>query len=149
MKKSRPTTEAFILQTIYKYKNIAEGDLRIICHRKFYDMFKVVRIIDWLVREKQIFRYRIRNLKHYHYNGFMLSVTDPKGHASKFIMDILECWIRIDQERLQKMYNEIEYPDGAFFDIIDELLRVQKIFADVTQNPITGKCNWIYSKNRT
>jgi hypothetical protein len=64
-------------------------------------------------------------------------------------MDVLECWVRIDQERLQKVYNEIEYPDEAFFDIIDDLLRVQKIFADVTRNPINGKCNWIYSKNRT
>lgn len=129
------TIEQFILDTVSKRPNIPEANIRMMCHLKKYDMYKVGQILDWLVREKKIYRYRIRNRNHHQFAGYILSMTKPTTHAMEFIIELVESWGAITQDQVLQMCDEIGYTLVTVLDVIDTLQKERKLFAHKVTNP--------------
>lgn len=133
-----PTTEQFILDTVKKHPNMPEGYIRMLCHVNSYDMYRVGLILDWLVREGKIYRYRIRNHQHREFGGYMLSMVKPLDHAAEFITDLVEGWGAITQDYLLKMCDEIGYSMGLTLEVLDILQKERKLFSYKITNPLSA-----------
>ncbi len=129
------TSERFILDTVAKHHNIPEASVRMLCLLRKFDMYKVGRILDWLVQEKKLYRYRIRNHSHHQFGGDMLSLRKPDVHAAEFIIDLVEAWGAITQDQVLKMCDEVGYNLVTVLDVLDVLQRERKLFAHKVTNP--------------